>query len=72
MHDALRIQAEDIVARVPQADRKTQALWIQANTPNVLTGVVFGLLDKKDMEDKLWKIVLEKVKDERTKVIPQE
>ena len=65
MHDKLRIEAEDIAARVPQGDRKTKALWIQANTPNALTGVVFGLIDSKDMNDKLWKIVLEKVKDEK-------
>lgn len=72
-HDALRIQAEDIVARIPAVeDRKTKALWIQANTPNELTGVVFGMMDQKDMDYKLWKIVLEKVKDEQTKTIPQE
>lgn len=69
IHDKLRIEAEDIVAQVPQGDRKTQALWIIANTPNALTGVVFGLLDKKDMEDKIWKIVLDKVKDEKAKTI---
>jgi len=68
MHDALRIKAEDIAARIPSGDRKTKALWIQANTPNELTGVVFGLLDQKDMSDKLWKIVIEKVKDEKGKV----
>jgi RNA ligase len=72
MHDQLRIEAEDIAARIPEGDRKTQALWIQANTPNALTGVVFGLLDKKSMGDKIWKIVLDKVKDEKTKTIPQE
>jgi hypothetical protein len=72
MHDKLRIEAEDIAARIPEGDRKTQALWIQANTPNALTGIVFGLLDKKSMGDKIWKIVLEKVKDEKTKTIPQE
>ena len=72
MHDRLRIEAEDIAMRIPEGDRKTQALWIQANTPNVLTGVVFGLLDRKNMNDKLWKIVLEKVKDEKTKLIATE
>lgn len=72
MHDTLRVQAEDIALRIPEGDRKTQALWIQANTPNELTGVVFGLLDKKNMVDKLWKLVLEKVRDEKHKQIPQE
>jgi RNA ligase len=69
MHDKLRIEAEDIVARIPEGDRKTKALWIQANTPNVLTGIVFGLMDAKPMNDKIWKIVLDKVKDEQTKTI---
>lgn len=72
MHDKLRIEAEDIAARIPEGDRKTQALWIQANTPNALTGVVFALLDKKSIADKLWKMVLEKVKDEKGKVIAGE
>lgn len=67
MHDTLRVQAEDITLRIPEGDRKTQALWIQANTPNALTGIVFGLLDKKSMGDKIWKIVLEKVKEEKGK-----
>jgi RNA ligase len=72
MHDKLRIQAESIAARIPEGDRKTQALWIQANTPNELTGIVFGLLDKKSINDKIWKIVLEKVKDEKGKVLASE
>lgn len=73
MHDKLRIEAEDIAARIPAVDdRKTKALWIQTNTPNVLTGIVFGLMDKKDMSDKLWKIVLEKVKDEKRRQIATE
>jgi|SRR5689334_20994801 len=72
MHDKLRIEAEDITARIPEGDRKTKALWIQANTPNALTGMVFGLMDGKDMSDKLWKLVLEKVKDEQGKQLATE
>lgn len=72
MHDKLRIEAEDIVARVPQGDRKTQALWIQANAPKDLTGIVFALLDKKSIGDKIWRMVLEKVKDEKANAIPTE
>jgi len=72
MHDKLRIETEDIAGRIPDADRKTQALWIQANTPKTLTGIVFGLLDKKKMIDNIWKIVLEKVKDEKGKPVTQE
>jgi len=73
MYDAMRIQAEDIVAKIPAVeDRKTKALWIQANTPNFLTGVVFGLMDQKDMTDKFWRLVLEKVKDEKGKQVAVE
>ena len=67
MHDRLRIEAEDIVARVPQGDRKAKALWIQTNVPNNLTGVIFGLMDSKDMHDKYWKLVLELVKNNQDK-----
>lgn len=67
MHDRLRVEAENIASRIPSGDRKTQALWIQANTPNALVGVVFALLDKKSVSDKLWKMVLEKVKDEKSR-----
>lgn len=72
MHNRIRIETEDIVARIPEGDRKTKALWIQANTPNHLTGVVFGLMDNKDMGDKFWKLVLEKVKDEKGKQLATE
>jgi hypothetical protein len=42
--------------------RKDQALWIQSNVPNSECGFVFALLDDKEIEDKIWKLVLEKVK----------
>ena len=46
------------------ATRKDQAAWIIDNVPNAETGFVFGLLDGKDIEDKIWTLVLHKVKDE--------
>lgn len=45
-------------------NRKDQALWIQKNVPNELTGFVFGLLDNKDIEDGIWRLVIERVKQE--------
>jgi hypothetical protein len=39
--------------------RKTQALWIQANVAPEKRGLVFALLDNKNIEDGLWKLVLE-------------
>lgn len=47
--------------------RKDIALWIQANVPNELTGLVFATLDGKSIEDQIWRLVAEKVKDEKTK-----
>jgi hypothetical protein len=41
--------------------RKKYAEWIIDNVPNAETGFVFALLDGKDIEDKVWKLVLEKV-----------
>jgi len=49
---------------VGDASRKAQAQWIIDNVPNAETGFVFGLLDGKDIEDKIWTLVLHKVKDE--------
>lgn len=48
----------------PVRVRKTQAQWIIENVPNAETGFVFALLDGKDIEDKVWKFVLERVRDE--------
>lgn len=44
--------------------RKDYAEWIIANVTNAETGFVFALLDGKDIEDKVWKLVLERVRDE--------
>lgn len=48
--------------------RKVYAMWVQANVPNAESGFVFALLDNKDIEDKIWKLVLDKVREERGKV----
>lgn len=44
--------------------RKEMATWIIENVPTIETGFVFALLDDKDIEDKVWRLVIEKVKDE--------
>jgi len=68
-YDALKISVEDIARRIPDGDRKTKALWIQANAPNRLSGLVFASMDGKSIEDKLWRIVSDDLKEE---VIPNE
>lgn len=45
------------------ASRKTQAAWVMGNVPNDLTGLIFGLLDDKDIHDNIWKMVVTKVKE---------
>lgn len=44
--------------------RKAYALWVQGNVPNALTGLVFSLLDGKEIDDNIWRMVLERVKEE--------
>jgi hypothetical protein len=44
--------------------RKTQAAWIIENVRKELTGLVFGLLDGKDIDDNIWRMVLENVREE--------
>lgn len=79
LHNSIVHEAEDCLnfmlgklGKFPNVTRKDYALFIQANVPNELTGFVFALLDKKDIEDKVWRLVLEKVKDEKTKAIAVE
>jgi len=43
--------------------RKDYAEWIQSYVASAERGFVFALLDGKDIEDKAWKMVLEKVKE---------
>lgn len=43
--------------------RKDYALWIQANVPKEERGLVFLIIDNKDIEDSIWKLVIEKVKN---------
>lgn len=44
-------------------DRKAQALWINKNVPKVARGLVFSLLDGKDIEDGIWKIIGRELKE---------
>lgn len=60
-HENLRRLYEEVGAN---QSRKVYAEWIITNVPNAETGFVFALLDGKDIEDKVWKLVLEKVRDE--------
>lgn len=48
----------------PRGDRKTFALWVKAHAPIKYLGALFGLLDQREIEDLLWKIVLEEIKGE--------
>jgi hypothetical protein len=57
------IQLHHLRLAVPNGTRKDQALWIQANTKPALRGLVFALLDAKDIEDGLWRLVLKGLDD---------
>ena len=46
------------------APRKEVAEWIITNVPKPETGFVFAILDDKDIEDKVWRLVEQKMKDE--------
>lgn len=45
-----------VLARV-NADRKSQALWLKANTDPSLMGFVFSLLDGRDISDNIWRAI---------------
>lgn len=63
-------RCEFVLSMMPQGlPRKEQAFYILANTPKDETGVTFGLLDKKDVSEGIWKLVLNKFKDEKKKEI---
>lgn len=77
LHNRIKHEAEDCRNLMLEklgmlCPRKEYALYIQANVPNELTGFVFALLDGKEIEDKIWRLVLEKVKDEKAKAIAVE
>lgn len=38
-------------------DRKSQALWVNANVPAGIRGIVFMMLDGKDYRDAVWRMV---------------
>lgn len=38
-------------------DRKSQALWVQANVESTYRGFVFSMLDNKDITDAAWRMV---------------
>jgi hypothetical protein len=76
MHDTLLTAAYERLRALQDsvmgnAARKAQAQWIINNTPADEVGFVFSLLDGKDIEDKIWKLVQQRVKDEG-RLIPTE
>jgi RNA ligase len=65
-HDSLYREAcVGLEGSVGLATRKEQAQWIQANVEKKIQGLVFGLLDEKDIEEGIWKIVLEDIRNEK-------
>jgi len=77
LRDGLYTRASDCLSRMitevgENRPRKDYAMWLQANALNSEIGYVFALLDGKDIEDKLWKSVLEQVKEEHGKVLVEE
>jgi len=60
-HGRLNLMLEELGQNVP---RKNYAIWVSKNVPNAESGFVFALLDGKDIEDKIWKLVLERVTEE--------
>lgn len=47
----------DRVKELAEPDRKSQALWLQANADRALMGLVFSILDGKDISDQVWRAV---------------
>jgi len=46
-----------VSAEVPDGTRKDAALWVQKNVPSQYRGLVFSLMDGKDINDSIWKMV---------------
>lgn len=46
-----------VVHHEGQEDRKAQALWIQKNVKPMYRGLVFSLLDGKDITDSIWRML---------------
>jgi RNA ligase len=59
-YDQLRIALENIYNIIPkEVSRKEQALWIQANANKETWGLLFNMLDNKDITTGLWKNTME-------------
>lgn len=71
LYDEIKVRAYDAHNSIPKdLTRKAQAHLIQKNVRREEWGLVFSLLDDKDIKDNIWKLVQQKVKDEKTKVVP--
>ena len=66
-YDSLLQSAQSFAEQVKEISsvRKEQAAWIMGNTPPVLRGIVFLLLDGRDVHDTLWKVIAKELSDER-------
>jgi RNA ligase len=57
MYNDIKVRIENIMRDVPNGPRKEQALHIIKNTSFEERGLVFALLDNKDIEDSIWRLV---------------
>jgi RNA ligase len=69
MHDRILTDAHQNISTMLNTlgmnlPRKQYAEWVAENVANAEAGFVFALLDNKDIEDRIWKLVLEQVKHE--------
>jgi RNA ligase len=56
--ESTEARAHILLRQMPDyPDRKSQALWIQANAPVEYRGFLFGLLDGRDITDGIWKLI---------------
>ena len=70
IHDRILTSAHNNLNRLIEAlgqgvARKEQALWIQKHVANAEIGFVFALLDGKDIEDKIWRLVCDEVREQQ-------
>lgn len=54
------LDAKNLLAKLlatPDVNKKTDALWIQANVPTELQGLVFAMLQGKDYSQTIWRMI---------------
>lgn len=55
--DSHYISLLDYVYEEDVEERREMAAWVQKNVPREYVGMVFSLLDQKDIQEKVWKMV---------------